>query len=621
MVLLDTTYLPITGSADKRRRQAWPLTSKLAFMALSTLLLVTLWLAAAAPTWATPAKIGDFSLLDHTGKFHQLSWYSDQKAVVIFIQGNGCPIVRNGAPTFKAIRDEFADQDVAFFMLNPQSQDNRDSISKEAAEFKYDFPILLDESQLVAQSLGVDRTSEVFVIDPKSLQVLYRGPIDDRLGYETQRPKASQHYLRNALTAVVTGQQVAAGTPEAPGCLISFPEYDQQQKNPVSYSKEVAPILQKHCVHCHHDGGIGPWSMSSHAMVKGWSRMMREVLMTQRMPPGQFDPHISKPMQNGVVLTPKELQTLVYWIDSGAPMTTAETDPLPALEFDPSLFTLGEPDLVLDVAAQNIPATGVLDYRYIPVELNLDRDVWIRAIEFAPGDRKVLHHVIAYLQSPADKSSRARDEGDGRDDSIGGFAPGRQADVFRDNSGRLIRKGSNLLLQMHYTTSGKDTVDATKVGLYFYDKPPQYVMSGGVAGQRRFLIPPHAKEHKLQGEMLVEHDAYLYGMMPHMHFRGRYMSYTAVYPDGREELLLSVPNYEFNWQFTYQLKEPVYLPAGTRLVTRGAMDNSAQNTYNPDPNRPVRFGLQTMHEMFFGFLTLRYVGDTPDGVALKKTPI
>jgi hypothetical protein len=244
--------------------------------------------------------------------------------------------------------------------------------------------------------------------------------------------------------------------------------------------------------------------------------------------------------------------------------------------------------------------------------------VWIRAIEFAPGDRKVLHHVITYLQSPADKSSRARDEGDGRDNSIGGFAPGRQADAFRDNSGRLIPKGSNLLLQMHYTTSGKDTVDATQVGLYFHDKPPKYVMSGGVAGQRRFLIPPHAKEHKLQGEMLVEHDAYLYGMMPHMHFRGRYMSYTAVYPDGREELLLSVPNYEFNWQFSYQLEEPLFLPAGTRIVTRGAMDNSAQNTYNPDPNRPVRFGLQTMHEMFFGFLTLRYVGDTPDGVALEK---
>jgi peroxiredoxin len=620
MALFGTTHLSIDTANERTQRAPTPI-STLASSFISALLLAALWLAAAAPAGATPSKIGDFSLLDHTGKFHQLSWYSDQKAVVIFIQGNGCPIVRNGTPTFKAIRDEFADQEVMFFMLNPQPQDNRDSIAKEAAEFKYDFPILLDESQLVAQSLGVDRTSEVFIIDPKSLEVIFGGPIDDRLGYQTQRPKASQHYLRDALTAVVTGQQVAANTPEAPGCLISFPQYQQDQKSPVSYAEEVAPILQKHCVSCHHDGGIGPWSMSSYAMVKGWSRMMREVLMTQRMPPGQFDSHMSKPMQNGVVLTPKELQTLVHWIDNGAPMAQGETDPLPALEFDPSPFTLGEPDLVFDVAAQKIPATGVLEYRYIPVELNLDRDVWIRAIEFAPGDRKVLHHVITYLQSPADKSSRARDEGDGRDDSIGGFAPGRQADVFRDNSGRLIRKGSNLLLQMHYTTSGKETVDNTQVGLYLYDKPPKYVMSGGVAGQRRFLVPPYAKEHMIQGEMLVERDAYLYAMMPHMHFRGRYMSYSAVYPDGREEPLLSVPNYEFNWQFSYQLEEPLFLPAGTRIVTRGAMDNSAQNTSNPDPSRPVRFGLQTMHEMFFGFLTLRYVGDTPDGMALEKSTL
>lgn len=582
------------------------------------LLLAAFFIALAMPAAAAPAKIGDFSLLDHTGKFHQLSWYGDQKAVVIFVQGNGCPIVRNGTPTLKAIRDEYADKNVTFFMLNPQPQDDRDSINKEASQFGYDFPILLDEAQLVAQSLGVDRTSEVFVINPKTFEILFRGPIDDRLGYETQKPNASEHYLRDALAAIVSGKEVTAAASEAPGCLINFPALAQLEKNPVSYSKDVAPILQKHCVSCHHDGGIGPWSMSSHKMVQGWSRMMREVLMTQRMPPGQYDHHLSMPMSDGVVVTPQELQTLVHWIDAGAPMAADETDPLPSLEFDPSLFTLGEPDLVYDVAPQSIPATGVIDYRYIPVELNLDRDVWIRAIEFAPGDRKVLHHVIAYLQSPADKSNRGRDEGDGRDDSIGGFAPGRQADSFPDNSGRLIRKGSNLLLQMHYTTSGKETVDNTKVGLYLYDKPPQYVMSGGVAGQRRFLIPPRTKEHKLQGEMTVQHDAYLYSMTPHMHFRGKYMSYTAEFPDGSEQLLLSVPNYEFNWQFSYALEEPLFLPAGTRLVTKGAMDNSDRNPYNPDPNRPVRFGLQTMHEMFFGFLTLRYVGDTPEDMALEK---
>ena len=567
---------------------------------------------------AQPAKIGDFALLDHQGKFHQLSWYSDQKAVVIFIQGNGCPITRNGALTLETISDDFAGEGVRFFMLNPQPQDDRDSIADEAAEFNYDFPILIDESQLVAESLGVDRTSEVFVIDPNTLQVLYRGPIDDRLGYEAQKPEAQNHYLRDALTAVLSGTAVAQGTPESPGCLINFPARDRNQNTTISYADDIAPILMENCVSCHHDGGIGPWSMNDHKMVQGWSRMMKEVLMTRRMPPGQIDTHVGKPIKDVVEITPQELQMLVYWIDAGAPMGEGERDPLPELTFSDSLFALGEPDLIYNVPAQSIPATGLVDYRYIPVELNLDEDVWIEAIEFAPGDRKVLHHVIAYLQSPADKSAGGRDEGDGRDDSIGGFAPGRQADVFRDESGRLIPKGSNLLLQMHYTTSGKETVDATTVGIYLHDKPPQYVMSGGVAGQRRFMVPPHAKEHKLEGEMLIERDAYLYGMTPHMHFRGRYMSYSAEYPDGTSELLLSVPKYNFNWQFSYDLEEPLLLPAGTRLVAHGAMDNSAQNPSNPNPEVPVVFGLQTKHEMFFGFNTLRYVGDTPDSRGANK---
>lgn len=579
-----------------------------ALLALATAFAVTLTsslvVAAEAP------KIGDFSLLDHQGKFHQLSWYDDQEAVVIFIQGNGCPIVRNGAPTLKAIRDEYESKGVAFFMLNPQPQDNRDSIAAEAEEFDYDFPILVDEAQLVAESLGVDRTSETFIIDPNTREILFRGPIDDRLGYESQKPEARNHYLKDALDAVLAGQELAAIDVEAPGCLISFPGRDEHMKNPVSYSKDIAPLLTDKCTACHHDGGIAPWSMTDHAMVQGWSRMMKEVVMTRRMPPGQIDPHVGKPIDDVVEMTPEDLQNLVHWIDAGALMEEGADDPLVELTFDDGKWSLGEPDRVLKVPAQSIPATGLVDYRFVPVELNLDKDIWVRAVEFVPGDKKVLHHVIAYLSSPADKTKKARkDEGD-RDESVAGFAPGRQPDQFRDNSGRLISKGSNLMLQMHYTTYGKETVDETEVGLYVLDEPPEHVMSRGVAGQRRFMIPAHAKEHKLEGVQLIERDAYLYSMTPHMHYRGKYMSFTAEYPDGTSEIVLSVPKYEFNWQFSYQLKEPLFLPAGTRLVARGAMDNSEQNRFNPDPTKPVLFGLQTKHEMFFGFTTLRFVSDS-----------
>jgi hypothetical protein len=313
-------------------------------------------------------------------------------------------------------------------------------------------------------------------------------------------------------------------------------------------------------------------------------------------------------------LTPQEKQKLVHWIDAGSPKD-GEIDPLAELTFNDPRFSLGEPDLVYTVPAQAIPATGVVDYRYVPVDLDLDEDVWISAMEFVPGDRQVLHHVIAYLSSPADKTLRGKATGAARGEQIAGFAPGRQPDTFRDNSGRLIPKGSSLLLQMHYTTSGKETSDETQVGIYVHKKPPAYVMSSGVAGQRRFMVPPHAKEHRLEGEQLIERDAYLYEMTPHMHFRGKYMSYTAEYPDGSSELLLSVPKYDFNWQYSYPLAEPLFLPAGTRLVARGAMDNSDRNPGNPDPSKPVHFGLQTKHEMFFGFTTLRYVGDTPQSLA------
>ena len=576
--------------------------------------LFSVFAPALSGTAAAAAKIGDFSLLDHEGKHHQLSWYGDQKAVVLFIQGNGCPIVRNGAPTVRAIRDDYADKGVTFFMLNPQPQDNRQSIAAEAQEYGYDIPILVDETQLVAESLGVDRTAEVYIINPESREILYQGPVDDRLGYETQKPEAKNHYLRDALDAVLAGEAVAADIPEAPGCLVNFPAREKAQQQTISYTQDVVPILQNHCVSCHHDGGIGPWSMSSHTMVQGWSKMMKEVLVTRRMPPGLIDPHVGVAISNEADITPQEVQTLVHWIDAGAPMEDGATDPLPTLEFENPKFSMGEPDLIVKVPPQSIPATGLIDYRYIPVSLDLEEDVWMRGMEFIPGDRQVLHHVIAYLNSPADKAVRGRRDTEGDRDSVGGFAPGRQPDMAPEDSGRLLRKGSNLLLQMHYTTSGKETVDETEIGIYLHDETPKYVMSGAVAGERRFMIPPHAKEHKLQGELLLERDAYLFSLMPHMHYRGRYMSYTAHYPDGTSQVLLSVPKYEFNWQFRYDLEEPLLLPAGTRLVAYGAMDNSGRNPGNPDPTVPVRFGLQTKHEMFFGFITLRYVGDTPESI-------
>ncbi len=578
------------------------------FLASVTL---ALCLSASASVQAAAERVGDFALLDHTGTFHQLSYLSDHQAVVLVVHGNNSDAIGKHLEDLEALRQKYADQPVAFLMLNPVAADDRDAIGAAAQAADINFPILHDETQLVAESLDVSRIGEVLVINPQSMTLAHRGNTGDLAATDVAINALTQGQVPSA-TAVATGA-VATGN----GAQIVYAAAEQHAAQAPSYSQDIAPILEKHCVQCHHDGGIGPWSMNSHAMVQGWSAMIREVLMTQRMPPGQIDTHASKELLQVAGLSPAEMQQVVHWIDAGAP-GDAQPDPLAGLQFADSKFSFGEPDLIYTIPAQEIPATGVIDYRYVPVELNLDRDVWVRAMEFIPGDPEVLHHVIAYVSSPADKTVRGRATGAAQGESVGGFAPGRPGDEFRDNSGRLIRKGSNLLLQMHYTTSGKATVDETEIGIYIYDEPPTYVMSGGVAGQRRFLVPPFAKEYRLEGVQEIERDAYLYDLMPHMHYRGKYMSYTAEYPDGTSELLLSVPKYNFNWQFNYPLKEPVFLPAGTRLVARGAMDNSAQNPFNPDPSKPVHFGLQTKHEMFFGFTTLRYVGDTPAAVQAER---
>ena len=560
----------------------------------------TLFLAAvlslSLPFSASAAdRVGDFALLDHTGTFHQLSYYGDHDAVVILVNG-GTSLAQDG--TVRALSNVAADYagNAQFWVLNPVIGDRRADVIERLQTAGAEMPVLMDESQMTAKSLGAEKLGEVLVINPANSELVYRGSVDG---------------LNAALSALPA--QTAATATASLGSDIEYATHDA-----ISYTNDIVPILEQNCVSCHRDGAIAPWSMSSHAMVKGWSPMMREVVMTRRMPPGQIDNHVGKALKEVAGLSVAEQQKLIQWIDQGAPKDGA-ADPLAALTFSDAKYSLGEPDIVLSVPPQTIPATGVIDYRYVPVELNLDRDVWIRGIEFVPGDRQVLHHVITYLSSPADKSDVEEAEEQGQ--NLGGFAPGRQPDTFEDNSGRLIPAGSNLLLQMHYTTSGRETVDATEVGLFLHDEPPAYVMSGGVAGQRRFIIPPGAKEHKLRGEQLIEKDAYLYEMMPHMHFRGKYMSYTAEYPDGTSELLLSVPKYDFNWQFKYQLQEPLFMPSGTKLVAEGAMDNSDRNPGNPDPTRPVFFGLQTMHEMFFGFTTLRYDGHVPKEQMAAKSDI
>ncbi|MEX1031950.1 MAG: redoxin domain-containing protein [Cellvibrionaceae bacterium] len=568
-------------------------------MRATLLPLLLLVLSVSAYGLAPGDRVDNFKLQDHTGKMHELHYLSDMDAVVLMVHGNGCPIARNAIHTYHQLQDDYASRNVAFLMINANMQDTRQSIAKEADEFGIKTPILVDESQLIAESLDVERTADTFVIDPKTWKLVYRGALDDRLGYETQRMKASETYVADALDAMLAGKEVALKRTEAKGCLVALPGKDQRAAHTnISYRDDIAPMLIDKCVACHREGGIGPFAMNSYDMVKGFAPMIREVVRTKRMPPWHADPHIGE-FANDRSLSVEEKQTLVHWIEAGAPRGDGP-DPLAEHQPDNALWAMGEPDAIIDIPPSDVPATGVVDYKYINLTNPLGRGVWVKAVQVLPGAHEVLHHAIIAV-SGGDNSFSV---GDGT--SLPGYVPGDRGFEFPEGTGVYIPEGATFQFQMHYTTYGKARTDASKLGLYLHDGQPEHELQTQYIANPMLRIPANTKEHWEQAAFTLKKDVMLYSLLPHAHFRGKASRFVAHYPDGREEVLLSVPNYDFNWQTTYFLEEPKVLPAGTKVVQHFAWDNSVQNPANPDPDQEVRWGEQSWEEMLFGVLRYRF---------------
>ena len=562
-------------------------------------LVTSLLFAASASALNAGSRVDNFRLLDHHGASHELYYLSDMKAVVIMVQGNGCPIVRKTWPALQALRERYRAQGVEFLLLNSNPQDNRDSVAKEAAEFGIDLPIMIDETQLIGEALGVDRTADVFVIDPKTWKLAYRGAVDDRISYGAERPTASKHYLADALDAVLAGKPVAVSQAEAVGCIVNFPERERRDAHAkISYAETIAPLLTEKCVACHRPGGVGPWAMTDYNMVRGFAPMMREVLRTKRMPPWHADPKYGHFVGDRSLST-EQIKTLVHWIEAGAPRGDGP-DPLATQDKTWSEWTMGKPDLIVEVPAYNVPASGVVSYQYPSAPNPLGRDVWVRGIEIIPGDRAVNHHVLAGIDDPA--STRPMIEKIG---GLGSYAPGRNAAPYPEDTGILLRKEASFRFQVHYTPNGKATTDVTRIGLYFYDKVPKHKLEMTLIADPSLTIPANTKAYSGSLNHVFDRDVLLYSLLPHAHLRGSAAKFTAHYPDGHEEILLSVPKYDFNWLSIYFLQSPKLLPKGTRVVFDITWDNSAQNPLNPDPNKVVKWGDQTWEEMNVGWFRYR----------------
>ena len=552
-------------------------------------------------------RVDDFQLLDHMGVAHRLFYYSDAPAIVVMTQGNGCPIVRNAVPAYRQVRDNYQEQGVKFFLLNSNLQDNKTTIAKEVADFGFDIPVLVDENQLVGESLNVTRTAEVFVIDPKSRKIVYHGPVDDRLTYQNQKAKAEFSYLSDALDAVIAGETVKISQVDAPGCIVNFPERDNKERHTnISYHDTIAPILEERCVECHQIGGIGPWAMTSYDMIKGFSPMIREVIRTDRMPPWHSDPNIGSFLHDRS-LTSKEIKTLVHWIEAGSPRGEGY-DPLADPRESLPDWPLGVPDLILTVPSFDVPATGVVDYQRPYVVNPLEEGKWLRASTVKVGSRESVHHVLTGYLKEIPKSGQSNEVRWGA--SVGGYAVGAESMIAREGLGTYIPAGGAIGLQMHYTPFGREVTDTTQIGLYFYDKRPPRMLRNSVIMDFSIEIPPEKANHAETAYLEFPKDAELFYAFPHAHYRGQSSTLAIRYPDGREEMILSLPKYDFNWQRAYEFKDPIKVPAGAKLIARYTYDNSTQNAANPDPSKKIVWGDQSFEEMLYTAISYRWSDET-----------
>jgi hypothetical protein len=547
-------------------------------------------LAEGAPAAAsTPASVDNFMLVDANLAAHELYRMGDAAAVVLITQANGDKVLHGLAGKVNALAEAYGAKGVEVLLINSSLADRREAVLAEAETAGLKPPILLDVNQLVGESLGVTRSAEAIIVNPKTWTIAWRGPVAGAAA---------------ALDAMMAGRApMAANGPL--GAAIAFPERGKDHAR-ISFVKDVAPILEAKCVACHQEGGIGPFAMTSYEMVKGFSPMIREVIRTDRMPPYNADPHVGK-FSDDKNMSPAEIKTLVHWIEAGAPRGEG-VDPLKVARHVAPEWPLGKPDLILSIPEYKIPASGVVDYQR-PMTVNpLTEGRWIRASTVKPGDRQAVHHVLTGWMKdiPADgRSSEMRWRG-----SVGGYAVGAESNVFAGDVGTFLPAGGAVGYQMHYTPYGKETVDRTQIGIYFRDDAPKYMMRSVVVIDTSIAIPANTARHKETAYVEFPNDALLYAAFPHAHYRAYANDLWLQTPDGKKTLLLSMPRYDFNWQRSYTFAQPVRIPAGSRVIANYIYDNSKRNPANPDPNIKVTWGEQSHEEMLFTSLQFRWLDET-----------
>ncbi|MFO1064197.1 MAG: redoxin family protein [Pirellulales bacterium] len=553
---------------------------------------------------AIGSQVESLRFTDIRGLERSLDDFGKKKAYVLVFTTTQCPLVRKSIPKLTELIRELNDDRIAFVAVNVGMQDSIRDMAAQAIDLELPCPIVKDADAHAARALGITRTPETVVINEEN-RIVYRGRIDDQLRLGGTRPAAEHRELKDALAAVLDNQPITVSETPVDGCLISRSS-NESSSSAVEYFPTVATIMAKRCVTCHRPDTAAPFSLVTAEDAVANAEMIAETVSNLAMPPWYAHTKHGK-FQNDCSLTAEERSQVIGWVRGGCVLgqsteesrTTARrvAEELAQQDQQTDGWHIGKPDLIVSLPfEQKVPATGFVPYRYALLPHIFTAETWVEAFEIRPRNPAVVHHCnMAYVTAG----------GAGQETFITGYVPGGQPmDLGRFHNGTALRLPAfcGLALQIHLTTTGKPERCMIDIGLRFPKQPVHKQLQHFILDPHNFRIPPYAAKHRVQSSLEMDQDIDLLGLFTHMHVRGTDMTFTAERPNGDKEVLLQIPNYNFNWQLGYEIEAGTKkLPKKTKIEAVAHFDNSTFNPYNPDPAAVVRYGPQTVDEMFNGY--------------------
>lgn len=547
--------------------------------------------------------VPDVVLHGLAGTKFSLSQLKGERGLVIALFSASCPISNKLGPEYARLQKECSERGLNFILLNAVQGDGIEDLVEFPTNHLIIAKALNDPQSTLLRALSATTTTEVFLLDA-ARTLVYRGAVNDQYGLGYSKDAPTKEYLRMAMDDLLKGQPVHIPATTAPGCALDLPTSDKQAvaSTNVTYHNQVSRILQNHCVECHRADGVGPFPLESLADVLDNAGMIRKQVERGAMPPwfaAKGDATTDSPWANDCSLSARDKADLLTWLSSSdRPAGDPKDAPL-ARQFSGE-WTIGKPDAVFALAKPfAIKAEGTMPYQKATVTTSFAEDRWVQAYEIIPTAPQVVHHVIVRVH---EKGGKITDSDEGREGYWAAYVPGNTHRVLPPSHAKRLPAGATISFQIHYTPNGKAVEDQLKIGMIFAKEPPEYEVKVAAIAHPRIRIPAGASDHVEVRQQALPTDMLFSAFMAHMHVRGKAFKYEVTYPDGKNEVLLDIPRYDFNWQLAYDYKQPKHIPRGSVVKITAVYDNSTNNPANPDPTKEVRWGSQTYDEMMIGYV-------------------